>query len=249
MSAIRSGCRGRKHGTRSAYDHYGCRCADAREAARLYHKRRREGRQPAGFVPAVGAIRRVRALMALGWPRHEIARRLGWKHADTVDGLMRHDVIRRSTHQAVCRIYDELCMTPGPAAITKGRALAAGYRPPLAWDDIDHDPEPPAVDPGADSDQVDPVAVALAVAGEPPETLRDVDRRAAVAELVRRGESTTQIADKLGITREEAGRARDTVRTRQRRNKAAKTPNARGTLTGTACVRGNSTSPSATSRE
>lgn len=179
--------------------------------------------------------------MAIGWPQLELCRRLGWKTRRSFWSAMNGDQVRRRTHDAVAELYDELSMTPGPSAIVRGQARSAGFRPPLMWDDIDRDVEPPAVKPDADTD---PIAVARAVAGEPPETLRDVDRRAAVAELVRRGESTAQIADKLGATEEQADRDRDTVGARQRRQQAAKTPNARRTLTGTACVRGNSTSPS-----
>lgn len=228
MSKIdRSMCPSGRHGTVVAYKNHGCRCPDARESYRLYRKRHREGRQPAALVPAIGVRRRLQALMAIGWTQAEIGRRLGWKCHKSFWLAMNADRVHRRTHNAVAKVYDELCMIPGPSAITRGKAIASGYRPPLAWNDIDRDPEPPAVEPDADADQVDPIAVARAVAGEPPAILRDVDRLAAVAELVRRGETTTQIADKLAVDYGQAYRDRDTIRARQRRNQTAKHPNTR----------------------
>lgn len=222
MSTIdRSGCTARRHGSQSAYNHYGCRCTGGKEAARLYRKRHRQNRQPAGLVDSTGARRRIQALMAMGWPKAEIGRRLGMSHPNSLSHVLGRDQVRRDTHESISALYEKLCMTSGPSALTRGKARALGYRTALAWNNIDLDPEPVTVEP--DSDQVDPVAVVLAVAGDPPEVLRDVDRRAAVAELVRRGEATTQIAARIGITEKQADRDRDTVGARQRRNAETRT--------------------------
>jgi hypothetical protein len=243
MSAIavadRSACTARQHGTPNASKYHGCVCPDTREAVRLYRKRLREGRQPPGLVPAIGTRRRIQALMAIGWPAAEIARRLGWSHNKTLFETLGKEKVRRTTQSAVAALFDELSMTPGPSAITKGRARAAGHLPPLAWDDIDRDPEPPTAEPDS-RDQVDVSAVARAVAGDPPENLRTADRREAVAELVRRRKTSPEIADRLGVTARLVERDRVTLRARKKNDQTAKTPDARPTSHSSACIRGNS---------
>lgn len=190
-------CTARQHGTAIAARHHGCKCPAAREAERIYRKRLREGRQAAGLLPAIGTHRRIQALMAIGWPADEIARRLGWAGSKVLFRALRTKKVQRKTYTAVAALYDELSLTPGPSAITKGRARAAGHQPPLAWDDIDRDPEPPAAG-NVDSGEVDQAAVARVITGNRPKALRSVDRRAAVAELTRRGMTRREIAEQVG---------------------------------------------------
>lgn len=207
----RAACTARHHNTRSAYDHHGCRCPQARDEARVYHKRLREGRCAAGLVSPLGFRRRVQALMTLGWPKREIAARMGWSpRADIIDVTLRAARIQRRTHAAMDRIYDELCMHQGPSKITAGRARATGHHPPLSWNDIDRDPEPPEADPGVE-DTTDWVAVARAVSGDPPATMRPAERRAAVDQLTRQGRTTGQIAQQVGLTSRHVLRLRSAV--------------------------------------
>lgn len=100
-------------------------------------------KNPAGFVPAIGARRRIQALLALGWTHKLITEHMtGVGQISHVALHQRGNWIARATHDAVVTAYEALCMTPGPSAISRRRAEARGYAPPLAWDEgkID-DPE------------------------------------------------------------------------------------------------------------
>lgn len=196
----RERCTARRHDTALAARHHGCRCPAAREAERLYRKRLREGRQAPGLVSAIGTHRRIRALMAIGWPSDEIARRLGWAGSKVLFRSLRTTYVQRKTYNAVAALYDELSLIPGPSAITRGRARGAGHHPPLAWDDIDRDPEPPKTECSADDDEVDPVAVFRVVTGDRPKTLRQADLHAAIIELARRREPASRIAERAGCS-------------------------------------------------
>jgi len=94
-----------------------------------------EQQRPGGRVSALGARRRVGALMALGWTYDDLQARSGV----FVRAVMRRDqeTVTVRVHRAIADLYDDLCMTPGPSPLTRARALRAGHAPPLAWDDID----------------------------------------------------------------------------------------------------------------
>ena len=91
---------------------------------------------PDGFVPRLGAVRRVRALQAMGWSYEAMG-----EHTPGNRWLARNVVcqpgewITRDTHDQIVALYDRLAMTHGPSAITGRRAARAGHAPPLAWDD------------------------------------------------------------------------------------------------------------------
>lgn len=102
---------------------------------------------PEPFVPRVGTIRRLRALMVLGWPSCEINVRLhalGITDKRAAENLVNQPGrwVTRSRHDAVAAVYRALCTQPGPSARTRSRALAKGYAGPMDWDDIDHDEAP-----------------------------------------------------------------------------------------------------------
>ncbi|WP_345368269.1 hypothetical protein [Saccharopolyspora cebuensis] len=155
-----------------------------------------------GRVPAVGVRRRIQALYALGWPEKELAARLGYRYGLTWM-YHRRPTISAVTARRVAALYEQLCMTPGPSARTRARAAAAGHRPPLWWDDIDHDPDPAGPAPAAEAPdsagEVDASAVQRLLAGDPPAVLRRVDRRAAVAVLLRQGISPPEISRRTGL--------------------------------------------------
>lgn len=161
-------CQARYHGTASAYKHGGCRCPAAREAHRLYWKRRRESRPETRRVSVVGTARRVRALWAIGHNSATIGAVAGMS-ADQVHQTTRRPLwVSLATAEAVKRAYDALSMTPGTSEETRGRAQRAGYPPPLAWDDESIDD--PTVSPRRGRLQahrgIDWVAVERACGGE-----------------------------------------------------------------------------------
>lgn len=96
--------------------------------------------------------------------------------------------------------YAELSMTPGCSAKAQAIAAAAGYPPPLAWDDKDlDDPSatPVGVEPGIDA--VDELAVEAIMGGRHPNGLREPERIEAVRRLAAHGWTDLGIARQLGV--------------------------------------------------
>lgn len=88
-------------------------------------------REHNGFIAATGTRRRWQALQAIGWSSKAVNERAGENVAPTYrGGWVQARVARR-----VRQVYDELSMIPGPSEITRARAAASGYAPPLAWDE------------------------------------------------------------------------------------------------------------------
>jgi len=136
----RSACPGTRHGTYVAHTKYGCRCPDAREDLRLYTKRRKQGRAPVRRIDATGTIRRVKALWTIGHNSDTIAAAITnhgqYLSADSIRNIARgRRWVTPATHAAIHYAYDALSMTRGTSLLTHLRATAAGYHPPLAWDD------------------------------------------------------------------------------------------------------------------
>jgi len=86
-----------------------------------------------GYVPAVGAVRRIQALMTMGWRYQDLNARLGFPAEKVQENAA---WIGRHKHEAIVQLYEELWNTPGPAA--KGsikKLLNRGWHKPMAWDD------------------------------------------------------------------------------------------------------------------
>lgn len=186
MNIDRSACPAqhlKTHSTYSAY-RYGCRCADAREDARLYHKRRREGRAQPLRVDSTGTRRRIQALVAIGWNLEVLAQKLGTARA-AVGDYMCIKPVNASTARRVAAVYNQLSMTPGPSRRAQVRARNKGWVPPFGWDDAQIDDpnarpcttEAPKV---TDLD-IDPVAVRECAYGRlDPNKLNALERREVV---------------------------------------------------------------------
>lgn len=157
---------------------------------------------PAGMTSALGACRRVRALVALGWSLTEQARRLG-VHLQRVQLLSsgRQNLITEATAHAVDALFEQLCAVPGGSVRARNDARRKGWLPPLAWDDIDNPHDEPCrvgdSDDGPD-EHVDEVAVERVLAGERID-LTDVELVAVLRAGVARGEHLSRLADRLGI--------------------------------------------------
>lgn len=85
-------------------------------------------------VPALGSIRRIQALAALGHTTAEITAVAG-VGPRILASLSRQATMYRATAEAIDRAYRALSMTQGPSEIGRKRALSKGWAPPLAWDD------------------------------------------------------------------------------------------------------------------
>lgn len=153
-----------RHGQPRGYS-AGCREACCRRAhaldVKLGRLRKVEGKPRA--VPAVGAQRRLQALMVMGWTSTEIAAAAGMGTRDRVLQVMNGQGgkpcqwITRSTHDQVVAVFDSLSSVQPELTWVRRRtrniATRKGYLPPAAWDDIDNDPEPPSSEP-VDVDEV-----------------------------------------------------------------------------------------------
>lgn len=114
----------------------------------IYEKHRRHEHRNGNprRIPALGTQRRIRALMTLGWSSTALAQAGGWTSNREIQNLLyARKYVYRQTAQRVAELYERLCMTEGPSAITRLHAERNNWTPPLGWDDIDHDPEPHGV--------------------------------------------------------------------------------------------------------
>lgn len=135
-----------KHGTIAGYT-AGCR-EDCCRRARMRHEKQRRMDRDAGIhytIDATGTIRRIRALMRIGWRTKDIATQCGWTTDRAVQMILRRDRVNRRTAATVARAYDALSMSLGPSKTTSARAERRGYAPPLAWEDIDDPSEKPRI--------------------------------------------------------------------------------------------------------
>jgi hypothetical protein len=100
----------------------------------------------AKMVPAVGTVRRIRALRCLGWTVEDIARETGVPAKTLRNPCHRGQYVHRDTFNAVSRAYERLCMTQpegGYHVRARRHAVSMGWLPPLAWIDIDDPTEDP----------------------------------------------------------------------------------------------------------
>ncbi|MBQ1118468.1 hypothetical protein [Streptomyces sp. C3-3] len=87
-------------------------------------------------VPAVGTVRRVQALMAIGHSLADIADAMGMARtalSNTVCG--RRPAVAVDTARSAQRVYKEMSERPGDAKRSINRAVTRGWAPPAAWDD------------------------------------------------------------------------------------------------------------------
>jgi DNA-directed RNA polymerase specialized sigma24 family protein len=153
---------------------------------------------PSALVDGTGTRRRLRALVVIGWPQVELARRLGVDRVTVNEQLHRgSSTAYASTARAVRDLYEQLWnVVPesdgvGARWAAEARQLArtSGWVPPAAWDD----------------DYIDSPAAR-------PDLGEHVDRYAALSEDARwlmdaQGYTREQAAHRLGITARHLERA------------------------------------------
>lgn len=139
-------------------------------------------------VLAIGALRRVRALAAIGWSHRIVA-----EHANvpvsTVLQLHTTATVSWPVWSAIRNTYETLSATPatiGRPKRCRGEALRKGWPAPLDWEDHDID---------------DPRVVVQAQPWTRPTAKQIAAERAErVAELTGKGLSINEIADRLGVS-------------------------------------------------
>lgn len=190
-----------RHGTRAGYDAHAAdgerACAACRNGARLYGKRLEldKARGITRSTDRTGTMRRVQALVALGYTFRVIGEHLGCSHDCARKLAFPGEFVRTSTAAKVDQVFERLCMTvPTGAGVRHAKATARryGWVPPLAWDDIDTDPAP--------------------VTAEASHRMPTTEVLAEVAHLMSLGESEHQAARRLGTTVRALEKARERVR-------------------------------------
>lgn len=171
-------------------------------------------------VDGRGARRRLQALAARGWSRAELARRLG-RCPSSLARTMTTPTVTVRTDRDVRALYQQLWAVPPPgltareasrASRIRAHAAARGWAPPLAWDDIDSDPQPSAVrdQSTATVQSIDDVAVERAVStGDVPLTeLTASEQIEAIHRLTGEGQSLRDIAKRLHTSARTVSRRR-----------------------------------------
>lgn len=103
-------------------------------------------RPAVGFMSALGATRRLRALYALAHSHRDLFAHIGIGH-DCLELLVsgRQTTVSVEVDAAIRLTYDALSMKVGRSRRTRARAQREGWAPPLAWDDIDNPDAQPVV--------------------------------------------------------------------------------------------------------
>lgn len=115
--------------------------------------------EPAQYIDATGTIRRIRALIAIGYPFHQVAAAIGIWPAN-LGRIARGELTQVfvSTAKTTTAVYRDLSQRPGPSQAARNRARQEGWHGPMAWDDIDD----PNCQPGAEVEVKRPAAEVLA---------------------------------------------------------------------------------------
>ncbi|RJO71424.1 hypothetical protein D5S18_24960 [Nocardia panacis] len=159
-----------------------------------------------GNVLAVGAVRRLRALQAIGWTWPAVAEHTPGISTGAIRQMTRpgHEriLIAWQTWATIRDAYERLSGTPGTAGRTRlvrNAARTKLWAPPLDWEDHD----------------IDDPRVSVKPSGQPTGTgLREraAERRRQVAQLTALGRTADEIADRLGISQRQVVRHRSTTR-------------------------------------
>lgn len=104
----------------------------------------------AGRVDATGTIRRVRALMAIGWSVPVLAVQLDL-HPSNVRNRLRQPSVAAGFAHDVAALFDRLQMTPGTSQRMRTLGRRDGWAPPFAWDEDTIDDPSATPDLGAKS--------------------------------------------------------------------------------------------------
>ena len=175
--------------------------ADVQRAAHRRWQHRTMARRGPLTLDSTGTIRRLRALLALGWRYSDIAALTPYQMAfigAVASG--RRAMVNADTADLVRAVYDRLSGTPGPSGKTRAYARNRGWPAPLAWEDgaID-DPAAKPIGGAPSRVGLDEVAIHRAMHGDPVQ-LTSAERAEAVLRLLARGYTHAQVAGRLGIT-------------------------------------------------
>ncbi len=178
-------------------------------------------------VPAIGSVRRIQALMRIGWSGTYLCERLDLRRPN-LPVYTRYPTVRTATADKIKALYEELVAADvaGPSERTAARAAVMGFLPPAAWEGVYMD-DPDALpvfdwqdDTGAVSADVDVIAIERACSGEPVKLSR-AEKLEAVRVLLERRLTPTQIAERLRLNGTTANRLVAKAQTQGGREEAA----------------------------
>lgn len=175
------------------------------------------------WVPAIGAIRRLHALHAIGYSTRDLAHRLAVPQ-QAVSAITKRTRIYGSTWLRIRDLYDQLSGLPGPSDAARHRAALRNLAAPLAWEgtDIDH---PDAVpDPGpavTDDSHIDEVLLRRVLTGEHEGPIPRPIRKAVYEHADLHDWGHERLARALRIEPKSAGRAMTRYRAKRRESEAA----------------------------
>lgn len=177
-------------------------------------------------IDATGAHRRLQALVVMGWPAEELARRLA-VHDLWLVRTFRRQRVSFAVAARVRDLYDELWNARPelhgvcPAAAEEARlwARVEGWGSPLAWDEetIDDPSAQPALDAEAPAPEADPeTAAARWLAGESV-ILGTAARRVVIRHLMEwTADPVDRIAARLEMSPEALSRSWERIKKRER---------------------------------
>lgn len=165
---------------------------------------------PYTAVDATGTVRRLQALVYMGWTSPQLAGMLACQPSH-LNRMLTVTTVQERTRVAVAALYDRLWDQQPPANTSdrrghirraRTRAKKYGWVGPLAWDDdtIDAPDAAPEQEPAAqEADRLDETAVEAALQGEKP-GLSPRERRAVIERLHHRNWSARRISTHIGCS-------------------------------------------------
>lgn len=103
-----------------------------------------------GYVSAVGTIRRLQALAAIGWSFDALAKMMNTHRNVLLNTLKRERVLARRARE-IAELFTRLHLTPGPSERARRHASANRWPVPFAWDEDSIDDPSVAPDLGGKS--------------------------------------------------------------------------------------------------
>ena len=153
------------------------------------------GHQPTeGWVPALGAIRRCRALYTIGHGAKAIAEAHPSLSLRSVEYVIwgKRQYVTVALNNALREAYRTLWQVPGSSRQAKLRAAKEGWPGPLAWDDIDDPREQPDTEGSTNVQRRHKAVIDLEL----------------VARRTTQGRSAEEIAEEIGCHKRSVVRAR-----------------------------------------
>jgi hypothetical protein len=164
-------------------------------------------------MPSRGAQRRLQALMARGWSQSKLAGLVDVS-PQNFQKLLKQEWMTAGRHRTIAALYEEIWDQEPPRGEWRDKiaysrsvnyAKVRRWLPPLAWDDIDNDVEPPVAE--AEEGAVDEMAITLAVMGERVR-LTPLERREAIRRLNAMHLDDTVIAQRVRLDKRNVLRIR-----------------------------------------